>query len=144
MSGSVDVAAEIRAALGGLYRDSGGKQEVFTIAQISTKSGVSRSAVTARLYPASGTHTVEDVQTCLADNGAKAARLKYSALPKTPLQELYNKFDGVEPSGNARLAWYGQCRAEGMSHDEAIRATYEQYKSWCREFWPKRGIELPS
>lgn len=61
-----------------------------------------------------------------------------------PLQELYNKFDGTGEGGNRRLAWYGQCRAQGLSHDEAILDTYRKYKSWCEEFWPKRGIDLPT
>jgi hypothetical protein len=59
------------------------------------------------------------------------------------LQELYNKFDGTGPEANARLAWYGQCRAKGLDHDAAIQDTYEHFKFWCLEFWPKRGIPLP-
>lgn len=60
------------------------------------------------------------------------------------LQELYNKFDCVPDNlANQHLAWYGQCRAKGMTHDEAILDTYEHYKYWCMEVWPKRNIELP-
>ena len=59
------------------------------------------------------------------------------------LQELYRKFDGPEPGGNTRLAWYGQCRAKEMSHNEAILDTAKQYKGWVLEVWPKRGIPLP-
>jgi hypothetical protein len=59
------------------------------------------------------------------------------------LQELLHKFDGTGPGGDVRLAFYGQCRALGMSHEGAIRDTYDHFQSWCREFWPKRGIPLP-
>lgn len=61
---------------------------------------------------------------------------------QTPLQELYAKFDGV--GGDARLAWYGQCRASNQTHEEAIQSTYEHYKWWCAEYWPKRNIPLPA
>lgn len=61
---------------------------------------------------------------------------------QTPLQELYAKFDGV--GGDARLAWYGQCRASNQTHEEAIQDTYRHYEYWCREYWPLRGIELPA
>lgn len=63
--------------------------------------------------------------------------------PQDPLQELYHKFDGPEPGGNSRLAWYGQCRAKGMTHDEAMADTAKKFASWVAEVWPKRGIELP-
>lgn len=61
------------------------------------------------------------------------------------LQELYRKFDG-SPDGDAnrRLAWYGQERAKGKTHAEAILSTYQKYKWWCDEVWPKRGIDLPT
>lgn len=54
------------------------------------------------------------------------------------LQELYHKFDGV--GGDRRLAYYGQLRAEGKTHREAIDATAAYFSSWVAEFWPKRGI----
>lgn len=60
------------------------------------------------------------------------------------LQELYNKFDGTGPGSNERIAWYGQERASGVTHDEAILSTYKRYKRWCDEYWPKRGIALPT
>lgn len=60
------------------------------------------------------------------------------------LQELYRKFDGADGGANGRLAWYGQARAKGLSHEEAIEDTRKQYQSWCLEIWPKRGIELPA
>ena len=59
-----------------------------------------------------------------------------------PLQELYHKFDGIGNS-DARLAWYGQCRAKGLNHDEAIADTARQFRFWVAEFWPARGIPLP-
>jgi len=59
------------------------------------------------------------------------------------LQDLYNRFDGVGNS-DARLAWYGQERARGLTHQQAVDATFKRYESWCREFWPKRGIDLPA
>lgn len=55
------------------------------------------------------------------------------------LQELLHKFDGVD-GGNTRLAWYGQCRAEGKTHEEAIIDTYNRYRLWCYEVWPRRNI----
>lgn len=61
----------------------------------------------------------------------------------TPLQELFRKFDGTGSGGNQRLAYYGQRRAAGDNHDQAIDATYWEFKSWCDEFWPIRGIPLP-
>lgn len=60
------------------------------------------------------------------------------------LQELYNKFDGVpDTAANQRLAWYGQCRAQGMTHDEAIADTAKRFSHWVAEVWPKRGIPIP-
>lgn len=60
------------------------------------------------------------------------------------LSELLHKFDG-EPTvaANARLAWYGQCRADGQTHAESIADTAEHFPMWVREVWPKRGIALP-
>ena len=58
------------------------------------------------------------------------------------VQDLLNRFDGV--GGDSRLAWYGQCRAAGMTHEEAVLDTYEHFIGWCRKFWPARGIEVPS
>jgi hypothetical protein len=57
------------------------------------------------------------------------------------LQDLYNRFDG--PGGDTRLAWYGQCRARGMNHDEAIANTARHFRGWVTEWWPKRGLEVP-
>lgn len=62
--------------------------------------------------------------------------------PLSPLQELYNKFDGTGNS-DARLAWYGQCRAKGLNHDEAIADTANHFRIWVAEVWPARGIPLP-
>jgi hypothetical protein len=58
------------------------------------------------------------------------------------LQDLYNRFDGTGDA-NARLAWYGQCRAKEMSHTEAIADTAKKFRYWVAETWPKRGIQLP-
>jgi hypothetical protein len=55
------------------------------------------------------------------------------------LQELLRKFDGV--GGNVRLAWYGQQRAAGLSHEAAIEATRVKFSQWCAEVWPVRKIE---
>lgn len=59
------------------------------------------------------------------------------------LQELYTKFDGSDAAANARLAWYGQERAKGRTHEEAILGTYNRFSFWCSEVWPKRNIQLP-
>lgn len=42
------------------------------------------------------------------------------------LQELYAHLDGVN-GGDTRLAWYGQLRAEGLSHAEAMEGTLVRY-----------------
>jgi hypothetical protein len=62
---------------------------------------------------------------------------------QSPLQELYAKFDASGADGNQHLAYYGQLRAAGQSHDDAIQLTYVQFKSWCDKIWPVRGIKLP-
>lgn len=62
---------------------------------------------------------------------------------RNDLQELLHKFDGTGPGGDQRLAWYGQERALGLSHDAAIRSTFDHFKSWCLEFWPRRNIATP-
>lgn len=56
-------------------------------------------------------------------------------------RELLNKFDGSGADADRRLAWYGQCRAAGMTHAESIADTARNYYVWVREVWPKRGIE---
>ena len=38
------------------------------------------------------------------------------------LQELYRHLDHVD-NGDLYIAWYGQLRAEGLSHREALEAT---------------------
>ena len=58
------------------------------------------------------------------------------------LQDLYRRFDGV--GGDRRLAWYGQCRAMGLSHEAAVYDTYTKFRGWCDEVWPQRGFELPT
>lgn len=64
---------------------------------------------------------------------------------RSDLQEIYKKFDdwNGNSGGNSRLAWYGQCRAQGMSHQEAIADTFNHYEFWCRTNWPIRNIPLP-
>jgi hypothetical protein len=63
----------------------------------------------------------------------------------SPVQELYRKFDGADFSAsNARLAWYGQCRAKDLTHDEAIQETFLRFEHWCREWWPTRNIPVPN
>lgn len=47
------------------------------------------------------------------------------------LQELYRVLD-TTPGGTSRIAWYGQLRAEGYDHDEALTRTAREY-----------GIRLP-
>jgi len=66
-----------------------------------------------------------------------------AAPPRDDLQDLYNRFDGTGDA-NARLAWYGQCRAKGMDHEMAIFDTAVHFQTWTREVWPKRGIPLPA
>lgn len=58
------------------------------------------------------------------------------------LHDLYRRFDGV--NGDRRLAWYGQERALGKSHAEAIDSTAKHFQLWVEEFWPKRGLEVPT
>lgn len=60
------------------------------------------------------------------------------------VQDLYKRFDGADGGANTRLAWYGQCRAAEMTHAEAIADTYKRFRGWCDEWWPKRGLALPS
>ena len=67
---------------------------------------------------------------------------KPTAPPRSDLQDLYNRFDGTG-NADARLGWYGQERAKGKSHEEAIQGTAEHFTLWVREVWPKRGIPLP-
>jgi hypothetical protein len=64
-------------------------------------------------------------------------------IPTDNYRELLHKFDGTGPGGDQRLAWYGQERAQGLSHDAAIASTYDHFKSWCDVYWPRRDIELP-
>ncbi len=39
-----------------------------------------------------------------------------------PLQELYNHLEHVT-FGDKHIAWYGQARAKGLSHRDALRDT---------------------
>lgn len=71
---SVDVAAGIKTALMRLTGREGWR--VFTIAEISRESGLSRSSITTRLFPK--THrgcTIEDVVPGLTDRGVKGAKM---------------------------------------------------------------------
>lgn len=57
--------------------------------------------------------------------------------------DLMRRFDGKGQGANARLGYYGQMRAGGMTHTDAVKATYLKYQDWCDEVWPLRGLELP-
>lgn len=57
--------------------------------------------------------------------------------PADPLQELYNHLDHCD-HGDKYIAWYGQCRAQGMSHKAAIQDTVEHYKLLDTEWYQLR------
>lgn len=67
--------------------------------------------------------------------------MRVSEQGRVQLQDLYHRFDGADPHANARLAWYGQCRAQEMSHEEAIASTANHFPGWVAEYWPMRKIE---
>jgi len=63
---------------------------------------------------------------------------------ETDLADLIRRFDGMGQGANARLGYYGQMRAGGMTHADAVQATFLKYQDWCTEVWPMRDLELPS
>jgi hypothetical protein len=56
---------------------------------------------------------------------------------RAQLQEVYRRLDGSD-GGTARIAWYGQLRAEEYSHAEALEMTIEHYGLRRREWWAIR------
>ncbi len=54
--------------------------------------------------------------------------------------ELMNKWDGV--GGDRRLAWYGQLRASGMDHRDAMKGMRKRWDQFAQDCWPARGIDL--
>jgi hypothetical protein len=58
------------------------------------------------------------------------------------LQELYLHLDHCD-NGNKYIAWYGQLRAEGKSHDEAITLTLDRYRIREQEWYKKRFETRP-
>ena len=48
------------------------------------------------------------------------------AAPRDDLQNLYFHLEHCD-HGNKYMAWYGQCRAQGMDHDSAIEDTISHY-----------------
>lgn len=59
-----------------------------------------------------------------------------------PLQELYAHLDHAV-HGNKFLAWYGQGRAQGMSHAAAIRDTVQHFRLVETPWYQARNLTLP-
>lgn len=53
------------------------------------------------------------------------------------LQELYRHLDH-HSRGDRHIAWYGQLRAEEMSHEEALEATIVKYRLRDEEYYQRR------
>jgi hypothetical protein len=53
------------------------------------------------------------------------------------LQDLYFHLDHAE-MGDKYLAWYGQCRAQEMSHEDAIKDTLDHYGIAHTEWYQHR------
>jgi hypothetical protein len=53
------------------------------------------------------------------------------------LQEVYRHLDSSD-GGNARLAWYGQLRAQEYSHEEALAMTIKEYKLERQDWYKVR------
>jgi|KBSMisStaDraftv2_1062788.scaffolds.fasta_scaffold195995_1 hypothetical protein len=58
---------------------------------------------------------------------------------KAQLQELYRYLDGSN-GGDRRLAWYGQCRAQEMSHKKALIDTIEHFSLDTQDWFVARGL----
>lgn len=56
---------------------------------------------------------------------------------KDQLQEIYFHLDGVN-GGTQRIAWYGQLRAQELSHAEALEKTIEKYRLTEAEWYQSR------
>jgi hypothetical protein len=56
------------------------------------------------------------------------------------LQELYQHLDCIGLRGNQQIAWYGQCRAQGMTHAEALADSIEKF-GLEREAWYRFRFE---
>jgi len=68
----------------------------------------------------------------------------YVPAPPTPHEQLLHWFDGCDGGATTRIAYYGERRARGESHDEAMLHTAQRFPLWVADVWPKRGIELPA
>jgi hypothetical protein len=58
-------------------------------------------------------------------------------MTKPQVQELYRHLDCMGSAGDRHIAWYGQLRAEEMSHDEALEATISHFRL-TDEVWYQR------
>ena len=58
------------------------------------------------------------------------------------LQEVYRHLDHCD-HGDRFIAWYGQCRAKEMSHQEALADTIEHFRlkdaPWYQRRFPESG-----
>jgi hypothetical protein len=61
-------------------------------------------------------------------------------LNRYTLQELYRWLDHCE-RGNTYLAWYGQCRALGLNHKQAILDTITRYDLNHQNWWLERRLD---
>lgn len=55
------------------------------------------------------------------------------------LQELYTHLEHVV-MGDKYIAWYGQCRAKEMTHDEAMRDTIDYWQLKKQDWYASRLI----
>lgn len=58
-------------------------------------------------------------------------------MAKNNLQELFRHLDGAV-NGNLYMAWYGQCRAFGQSHEMALEDTIEHFGLRDEDWYQRR------
>lgn len=57
---------------------------------------------------------------------------------KRDLLEVYRHLDRTGPMGDKQISWYGQLRAEGYTHAEALERTIEHYQLRNQDWYQLR------
>lgn len=64
------------------------------------------------------------------------------AKDREPIQELYFHLDATGGQGDRQIAWYGQLRAKGESHAEALENTIVHFRLRDKDWYNKRMDRL--